>query len=90
MASEGGSNQKAPGRGTAKHRACSNKKLYLVTQNIFISSLSVYMQCLHHRTDLGGEGIPWKGEIHLLGTISIGKQLATWLPHHEHGPGDIY
>lgn len=48
-----------------------------------MSFLSVHMQCLHHRTDLGGEGISWKGEIHLLGSVSTGKQLATWLPHHE-------
>lgn len=65
MASQGGSNQKPPGRGTAKHRACINKKikLYLVTQNMLMSSLSVYMQCLHHKTDLGGKGISCKGEI---------------------------
>lgn len=71
MASQGRSNWKHPGRGTAKHRACINKKM--VTQNIFLStiSLSVYMQCLHRRTDLGREGISRKGEIHLLGSVSI-------------------
>lgn len=55
-----------------------------------MSSRSVYMQCLHHRIDWGREGISWKGEIHLLGSVSIGKQLAVWLPHLEHGQGNIY
>lgn len=43
----------------------------MVIQNILMRSLSVYMQCLHHRTDLGGEDISWEGEIHLLGSASI-------------------